>query len=223
MRFLTLAIIMLLLIAADSYFVLRGPAPQSPKSVATARRQVDPRQPSFATVIPKDDGSADASALRQPDALQKVPSAVARSIATIEEEDLLSSDVVPLGAMKNRGSATSLSAAESYLYAAGRGDHDSLAALFGFNASMPWATRIAYDALMPRLSANAAKEVERVSGVQLLERQVFGPNDELVRHRMIRMDGSKVDESFLMLRTDSGWRRDLGVKAYLLAKSQRGQ
>ena len=220
MRHVTFALIALLFIAAASYFVAGKPASRNLKStaVASATTAVSAREPA-STVSLKGENLLETNSLQRSDDLPVNHIPVTPARGTEDEESLLSGKLISINAVLNRGSATGLAAAETYLWAAARMDHDSLGALVGFKTSIPGETRSAYQALIPRLVGNASKEIEGVSGVQFLDHQVFGPNDELVRFRLIRPDGSKLDEWCLMRRTDSGWKRDMAVQAYMLGNT----
>jgi hypothetical protein len=210
MRLLKITISALVLIAAVYYFTSGVPAHRAPRDSVTPPSQIVTREAIATKEFPN---------IEEVRAARAPQPAVSHPTAVVSEESSLSSATSPIGTMKNRGSASGMFAVESYLSAAHHADPQSLAALFEFYVDMPAATRSAYEALIPRLSANATKEAEGVTGVQLIEHQIYGPKDELVRLRLLRIDGTTNDESFLMRRTDAGWRRDMGVKAYLLSKS----
>ena len=130
------------------------------------------------------------------------------------------------GAFKNVGNETALAFVETALWAAANRDLDSATGMIKWTATgNTQASFLQLPATLQQLAGTPEKliamalahDVGTATDIQMTLHSVYGPSSENIRIRFTQADGSTSETQFLMWRTDSGWRRELGPDAVLIS------
>ncbi|MDO8545357.1 MAG: hypothetical protein Q7S40_33365 [Opitutaceae bacterium] len=136
---------------------------------------------------------------------------------TLEAKSVAETELIPVTALKNAGTATPEATAQTLMWAASAGEVDTLAATLVF----PPAARAKADAWFATLSDNTrqqygspeklialmvAKEGAKLGGIQVLGQTPIAPDVMGVRMRFSDVEGNTKDDNFVMHRSDTGWK-----------------
>jgi hypothetical protein len=201
-----------------------------------AFQHLEPSRPSEQRIIPdkKSVGGAAEIPARKDEALDRkderkgapVPRVVATQIdpeptkgqtPVSELPGLGVGEVFLTGALTKAGNTTAISAVETFIWAAINGREEAGAELIAwtwrekaheFFGQMPAEYRLKYTTPESLLFAMHQQQTSAAGGVEILKREVLGPNDEVFRIRFLNGDGTAIEEQFLMRRTVTGWKKE---------------